>query len=125
MKRTLLIGLLWICASPLYASDEILFNTDFKKGVLDVYTDPNVQIWERFTNLHQLCYKNAEPQAAMDEIMRYYDEGLLFDFDTEDYKSMEQDGAILRITVLNGKMMDDGLEEEEAYQTHDIGPCTF
>ncbi len=125
MKQLFFATVSVLFMAPAFASTEILFNMDEQKGVVDLYTAPNTEIWEKTTALYQLCYKNADALVAADELMMLKDEGVLFDFDTEDYQSHEIDGAIIRVTVFNGKMLDDGIEEEEAYVTHDIAPCTF
>lgn len=112
--------------SSAITSEEIIFSTEYKRSVVDLYTDPSSKVWEKYPPVHELCYKNADSQQALEEILKLKDEGILFhDYETEDFQDAEIDEDTIRITVYNGKLLDNGIEDDEAYEQHDIGPCEF
>jgi hypothetical protein len=115
----------FLFSSSSFASDEIIFDIESKRGVIDRYTDPTLKIWEKFSTLSEICYKNADAEQALKEIMYLRDEEILFDFDTEEFIDAGVVGPIISITIMNPKKLDDGLTENEASVTHDIVPCEF
>ena len=125
MKNLLLISSLVFAAQTGFAAPEILFNMDTQKSVLDMATDPDLKPWESFTYLSELCYKNANAEEALDEIINFKDQELLFDFDTEWFVDAAVREEYIDILAVNGKVMDDGFSEEEATYEYVIGECEF
>ena len=128
MKKLVILGFI-LCGLNVWANtssgEEILYNETTQRSVLDMATDPQLKIWERSTYLYELCYKYVDAQTAHEEILNFLDQDLLFDFDTESYVDSWVDGDEVVILALNGKMMDDGLTEEEAILEYAIQTCGF
>lgn len=125
MKKLILSVALVSVMSSSYAAPEILFNINSQRSVLDLATDPDLKPWESFTYLKDLCFKNAEAEEALDEIINFKDAELLFDFDTEWFVQAGVRGDYVDILAVNGKVMDDGYTEEEATYEYVIGECEF
>ncbi|MCO5113108.1 MAG: hypothetical protein M9899_02925 [Bdellovibrionaceae bacterium] len=75
--------------------------------------------------MYELCYKHVDAKTAHQEILNFYDQDLLFDFDTESYVDSWVDGDAVIVLAFNGKVMDDGLTEEEATLEYAIQTCGF
>jgi hypothetical protein len=124
MRNVLFLMAALLMSQSIHA-DEILFNTTTKRSVLDMATAPDLKVWERSTYLDELCFKNASAEVAHQEMLDFRDMEILFDFDTESYVESSVYKNEIYVSALNGKMMDDGLTEEEATLEYEIFACEF
>lgn len=106
-----------------FASDELIFNSETKTSVLDLYTDPEVESWERYTYDYELCYKSEDIQAAYDSMLSLKDDGvILSDSETDEYVDSKISNGKIFVTTYSSKVADEG---EDPESTEEVEPCNF
>ena len=111
-----------ISMTSVAAAEELIFNRENKRAVLELYTDPDLEPWQRYTYSSELCYQ-GDVGEAYDSLMDLYEaDVILKDPETDEYvDSRLQDGKIF-VTTYSSKMEDEGVDP---HTEEEIEACNF